>query len=189
MTDIPTVGTAAGFQPTPPATLQSALINSATAISPGYTSSLPGILIEDILDTDVFALTLIDQAKVELGNSLTPYGANDFLLTQLGNQAVVSLQGATNASVYVVFSGTPGFVIVAAFTVSDGTYQYVVQHGGIIGSGGSSSPLFWVATQSGSWAVPSGTVTQTVTSIPPGITCTCSRASGRVAAAVLLSRE
>ena len=173
MTDIPTVVTAAGLQPTPPATLQQALVAGVTAISPGYTANLPGILIEDISSTDVLALTLIDQAKVETVNSLTPYGANDFLLTQLGNQAGVSLQGETNTSVYVVFSGTPGFVIVAGFTVSDGAYQYVVQSGGIIGSGGSSQPLFCVATQTGSWAIPSGTVTQTVTSVPSGITCTC----------------
>lgn len=172
MTDIPTVVTAAGLQPTPPATLQQAIIDGVTPTNPDYTSNLPGSLIEDILDTNVLALSLIDQAKVELVNSLTPYGANDFLLTQLGNQAGVSLQGATNTSVYVVFEGTPGFVIVTGFTVSDGTYQYVVQDGGIIGTSGYSQPLYAVATQSGSWAVPSGTVTQTVTSVPTGISCT-----------------
>lgn len=168
--DIPTVVTSAGLQPTPPATLQQAIINGVTGTNPDYTANLPASLIEDIVDTDVGAVTLIDQAKVELVNSLTPYGSNDFLLIQLGNQAGIYQASATNTSVYVVFQGTPNFVIVQGFVVTDGTYQYVVQSGGIIAESGYSAALFCVATQTGSWPVPSGTVTQRVTSVPTGIT-------------------
>jgi len=170
MVDIPTIVTAAGLQPTPPATLQLLLIGGVQATNPDYTANLPGILIEDISSTDVGALVLIDQAKVETVNSLTPYGANDWLLIQLGNMAGIEQADATNTSIFVVFTGTPGFTIVDGFVVSDGTYQYVVQDGGIIGVGGSTVPLFCIATQEGSWAVPSGTVTQLVTAVPALIT-------------------
>jgi hypothetical protein len=170
--NIPTVVTAAGLQPTPPATLQLLLIQGVAATNLDYTTNLPGILIEDISSTEVAGLSLIDQAKVELVNSLDPYSANDWLLIQLGNMAGISQAPATNTSVYVVFSGTPGFVVVKGFVVSDGVYQYVVQDGGIIGTGGASLPLYCVATQTGSWAVPSGTVTQAATAVPAGITCT-----------------
>lgn len=168
--EIPTVIGSAGLQPTPPATLRQAIIAGVTSTNPDYTANLPGILIEDVLDTQIAGLSLIDQAKVELVNSLTPYGANDFLLIQLGNQAGVYQAPQTNTSVYVVFQGAPGFVIVQGFVVSDGVYQYVVQApGGIIGQSGYSLPLFALATQEGSWPVPSGSVTQTVTSVPTQI--------------------
>ena len=168
--DIPTVVTAAGLQPTPPAQLQQAIIAGVTPTNPDYTATLPASLIEDTLDTEIAGAVLIDQAKVETVNSLTPYGANDFLLIQLGNQAGIEQAGATNTSVYVVFSGTPGFVIVQGFIVGDGTYQYVVQEpGGIIGASGTSQPLLAIATQAGSWAVPSGSVTQPSTSVPTNI--------------------
>jgi hypothetical protein len=170
--DLPVVITAAGAQPTPPATIQLTIITGVTSTNPDYTANLPGSLIEDVLDTEVFGISLIDQARVETINSLTPYGANDFLLIQLGNMAGISQAGQTNTSVYCVFSGSPNFVIVQGFVVSDGPYQYTVQDGGIIGTGGSSLPLFCVATQTGSWPVPSGTVTETLTSVPTGITCT-----------------
>jgi hypothetical protein len=77
---------------------------------------------------------------------------------------------ASNTSVYVVFTGTVGFVISAGFVVSDGVYQYTIQDGGIIGSGGSSAQLFAVATTSGTWAVPINTVTFIVTSFPFSVT-------------------
>ena len=170
MADIPTIVTAAGLQPTPPATLQAALIAGVTATNPDYTANLPAIMIEDISSTDVLALTTIDQAKVETVNSLTPYGANDFLLIQLGNMAGITQAPATNSSVYCVFTGTVGFLVVEGFVVTDGTYQYVVQDGGIVGTSGSTDPLYCLAVQSGSWPIPSGVVTQLVTAVPTGIT-------------------
>src|ERR1700674_533011 len=73
-----------GLQPQQPADLLAQLLAAVAATNPGYTANLPGSLVEDISSTDVAAIALIDQAKVELVNSLTPLAANNFLLTQLG---------------------------------------------------------------------------------------------------------
>lgn len=167
---VPLVMTEAGPQPTPPAQLLAQLLALVASTNPGYTANLPGSLIEDISSTDVGALTLIDQARVDLVESLTPLGANAYLLNQLGQIYGVEQGAASNTSVFVQFSGTIGLVIAVGFTVSDGTYQYTVQDGGVIGSGGVSAPLFCLAVQSGSWAVPANTVTQLITSVPTGIT-------------------
>jgi hypothetical protein len=164
------VVTAAGAQPTPPAALLAQLLALVAATNPGYTANLPGSLIEDISSTDVGALTLIDASAVDTINSLNPFGANLFLLYQLGEKIYGVQQGqSTNTSVYCVFSGSVGFPIAVGFTVSDGLHQYTVQDGGIIGSGGSSAPLFCLATVAGSWAVPASTVTQLITSVPDTI--------------------
>lgn len=163
---LPTVITAAGLQPESPASLRTRLINGVAATNPGYTANLPGSLIEDISSTDVAALAICDSARVELVNSLTPYGANEFLLIQLGQVYGVMQGQGSNTTVFVVFSGPPGFVINKGFTVTDGTYQYVVQDGGIIGSGGTTAPLFCLASISGIWPVAANTVNQLITSIP-----------------------
>lgn len=173
-TTIPVVLTSAGRVNTPPATLNAELVANATSLSPGLTV-LPAGLIEDISSTDTGALVVIDQAVTETLDSITPYGANAYLLTELGQ--IYLGQGstaapATNTSVYVVFSGTVGFVISPGFTVSDGTYQYTVIDGGVVASGGASDPIFTQATQAGSWAVPSGAVTTLTTSVPSGVTLT-----------------
>jgi hypothetical protein len=170
----PVVVTAAGLQPTSPVALRQALLNAVAATNPGYTANLPGSLIEDIASTDVAAIALADAARVELVNSLTPYGANDFLLRQLGNIYGVPLGRDSTTSVLVVFSGSVGFVISAGFTVSDGTYQYVVQTGGVVGTTGVSGEIYALATTQGSWAVPADTVTQLITSVPESVTLTVS---------------
>ena len=164
--------TAAGAQQTPPLTLWANLITLVASVNPGYTV-LPGGLIEDLASTATYAIALIDSAAVETINSLTPFAANPYILNELG--AIYGVQhGVTaNTSVYVVFSGTPGIQIPLGFLVTDGNYQYQVQDGGAIGSGGQSPPLFCVATQSGSWAVPAGTVNGFVSSKPPGVVLTC----------------
>lgn len=162
---------ATGAVPTPPATIQTNLINYLSATNSGYTI-LPGLLIEDILSTSVAAVALCDQAAIETINSLTPDTANPWLLAKLGALYGVAPDQTTNTSVFVVFSGTVGFVIEPGFTVTDSTNQYVVQEGGVIGTGGSSLPLFAVATQSGTFPVPSNTVTGLITSVPGGITLT-----------------
>lgn len=174
---LPTVVTAAGLQPTAPATIRANLEAAIAASNPGYTADLPGSLIEDILSTDVAAVAECDSARVELVNSLTPFGANLFLLNQLGAIYGVIPGQATNTSVFVVFSGTVGFVVPPGFTVSDGTHQYIVQDGGIVATGGATSPLFCVATVAGSWGVPVGTVTTLVTSVPGAVALTCSNPS------------
>lgn len=163
---LPTILTTAGLQPQSPASLLAQLIALVLQTNPGYTATLPASLIEDVSSTDVGGVTLIDQARVETVNSLTPYGANAFILSQLGQMLGVEIGVASNTSVFVVFTGPPGFVIAQGFTVSDGTNQYVLQDGGVIGSGGTSLPLFAVATQPGSFVVPAGTVTNLVTSVP-----------------------
>jgi len=169
---IPVVLSAAGRQTQTPAALNAQLIALVTAMSPGYTANLPGIMIEDISSTDTGALVTCDQAVTDLINSISPYAANLFILIQLGNVYGIGMDPATTTSVYVVFTGTVGFVIPIGFTVSDGTYQYTIQDGGIIGAGGTSPQLFCLATVAGTWAVPIGTVTQLITGVPTGITLT-----------------
>ncbi|MHB8914729.1 MAG: baseplate J/gp47 family protein [Thiobacillus sp.] len=162
--------------PTSPTTLLSDLITSVSATNPDYTANLPGLLIEDVSSTQVAGMAQIDQARVDAVNSVTPYGANPFVLAQLGAQAGIPQGTPTNTSVYVTFTGLAGFVISAGFTVSDGSYQYIIQDGGIIQTGGTSQPLYAIASQSGTWAVPAGTVTQLITSVPTGYTLTCTNA-------------
>ena len=163
--------TSAGAQPTSPVQIWSNLIQLVAANNPGYTV-LPGGLIEDLASTATYAIALCDSAAVETINSLTPFGANPYLLTELGNIYGVPQGVTANTSVYVVFTGTIGFQIPPGFLVSDGTYQYQVQDGGVIQSSGVSIPLFCVATQSGSWAVAANTVQTIISSVPTSITLT-----------------
>lgn len=160
--------TTAGPIAAPPVTLHQALINGVAATNPGYTANLPGSLIEDISSTDVGALVTMDQARVDAINSVTPYGANAFILAQLGAQFGIPQGTSANASVEVVFSGAgaEGYVFPPGFTVGDGTVQYVLQDGGVIESSGFSQSLFAVATTSGTFAIPANTVNQIKTSIP-----------------------
>lgn len=172
---VPIVITSAGAQPQTPASLLAQLLALATAQAPGLTADLPGSLIEDISSTDVGALTLIDAAWVELLNSFSPLTANPFILSQLGPVYGVTPGQASNTSVYVVFTSTAnvaGQQIPVGYTVSDGTYQYVVQDGGVTGADFMSLPLFCLANTTGAWAVPSGTVTQLVTQPPTGFPLT-----------------
>lgn len=170
--DFPIVITSSGLQPQAPSALQQQLLTTVSATNPGYTANLPGSLIEDISSTDVAAIALCDQAKVELVNSLTATGANEFLLNQLGQQAGIPMGVPTNTAVNVVFSGTVGYVIPNGFLVGDGSHTYQVQGGGVVGTGGSSTPLTAIALTSGSWSVPAGTVTQKITSVPGSVTLT-----------------
>lgn len=164
--------TAAGAQQTPPATLFANLITMVAAISPDYTI-LPGGLTEDMASTATYAVALCDAAAVEAINSLTPFGANPYTLVELGNIYGIPQGTVSNTSVYVVFTGTVGFQIPVGFLVSDGTYQYQVQDGGVIETGGSSAPLYCVATISGSWAVGANTVTALVSSVQTPIELSC----------------
>ena len=165
--------TTAGAVPSTPAQLNAELVSAATALSPGLTTTLPASLIEDLSSTGTGALIVQDQAYVDLINSVSPLTANPFILNQLGAVYGVQQGVGSNTSVYVTFAGTPGFVINIGFVVSDGTYQYTVQDGGIISSSGSSAALYCLAIASGSWAVPIGSVTQIITSVPSTINLTC----------------
>jgi hypothetical protein len=161
-----------GLQPAAPADLRATLVSLVAAIVPDYTANLPGSLIEDVASTDTFALVESDSFLVDLVNSVTPYGANAFLLNQLGILYGVDHQPVTNTSVYVVFSGPPGYVIAAGFVVGDGTYQYVCQTGGICGIDGTTLPIYALATASGAWEVLPNTVVQMMTSVPVNIPLT-----------------
>jgi hypothetical protein len=100
---------------------------------------------------------------------VTPYGANAFLLNQLGILYGVDHQPITNTAVYVVFSGPPGYVVNQGFVVGDGTYQYVCQTGGICGIDGNTLPIFALATVTGAWEVLPNTVVEMLTSVPVNI--------------------
>jgi Ubiquitin-activating enzyme E1 FCCH domain len=166
MAVVPLIMTAQGLQPAAPIDLRNKLITLVAGANPDYTANLPGSLIEDISSTDVYALVESDSFLVDLVNSVTPYGANAFLLSQLGVLYGIDQQPITNTSVYVVFSGTPGYIIPQGFVVGDGTYQYVCQDGGICGTDGNSLPIFALATQGGAWPVQVNTVVQLITSVP-----------------------
>lgn len=164
--------TAAGPVSTPPATLYAALVNGVAATNPGYTANLPASLVSDIAETDVGALVTIDQARVECINSVTPYGANAFILSQLGTQFGIPQGVGANGTVDVVFSGPAGYVFQPGFTVSDGANQYALVDGGVIQTGGTSPQLTAVATTSGTFAIPANTVNQLVTSVPSAYSVT-----------------
>lgn len=170
---LPTVIDSSGVVATSPTDLQTSLITLVSASQPSYTANLPGSLIEDISSTDVGALTLIENAKVDTINSVTPLGCNAFILTQLGAIYGVAQGIESNTSVYVTFYGTPGYIIPQGFTVSDGTYTYVAQEATTIESTGVSSSVYCVSPTSGTWAVPEGSVTTIATSVPSGYTVTC----------------
>jgi Ubiquitin-activating enzyme E1 FCCH domain len=171
MTELPLIMGPAGLVPTPPATLRQQLVTRVNSTNPGFTDNLPGSLVEDIVSTDVGALIIANQFLVDLINSVSPYGANPFLLKQLGTDIYgIQLGQSTNTSVDLIFIGTPGFIIIPGFIVTDGTYQYVCIDGGIVGSNGQSLLIHAVATQSGTWPVPATTVNGFVTSVPATIT-------------------
>lgn len=161
-----------GAVTTSPATLRQNLVAAVAATNPDYTANLPGSLIEDVASTDVGAMTTIDQARVDAINSVTPYGANAFVLAQLGQQFGIPQGQPANGSVYVVFTGPPGYVLSPGFLVSDGSNQYALQDGGVIGSSGQSPQLFAVATNPGTFAIPANTVNQLATSVPSAYTVT-----------------
>lgn len=177
MSDIPVVVTQAGAIPTPPADLLAKLLTNVAARVPGYTANLPPGLITDLAGTATGAVALLDSAMVDAINSVTPYGVNVPLLLQLGNIYGIPQGKGSNTSVYLTFIGPPGFVIPKGFTVSDGNHQYVIQTNTVIPTGGQTNPTYALANQSGTWAVPAGSVTQIITSVPADIELTCTNTS------------
>jgi len=155
-----------------PADIRSDLLQLVAADNPGYTV-LPAGLIEDLSSTAIGGIQMIDQAFVTFINSIAPSTANAYILALLG--AIYGpIQGqVTNTSVDVQFSSPDlGFAIGTGFVISDGTNQYALAEGAIIGSSGTSDIVTAIAVQSGSWAVPAGSVNQLVTAISPSITVT-----------------
>lgn len=176
---MPTI-TSSGAVAATPDQLNAELLAGAVARAPGLTADLPGSLIEDMSSTATGALIVQEAASVDLINSISPLTANEFILKQLGMVYGVMPGLGSNTSVFVTFSGSPGLVVNAGFIVSDGTHQYVTQDPAIIsgpGPIGSSAATFCVAVDSGTWAIPPGTVTQTISSVPEGFTLTCTNAA------------
>ncbi|HFU7435367.1 TPA: baseplate J-like family protein, partial [Escherichia coli] len=87
MSDLPVSYTSAGPVPLTPEELRAQLVSQAIALSPGLTTDLPGSLIEDVASTDVGALIVCDQARVDLINSVGPLKANLAMLELLAQQA------------------------------------------------------------------------------------------------------
>jgi len=174
MSDLSVSYDAAGPVPKTSEELRADLVSRATELSPGITTDLPGSLIEDIVSTDVGALIIADQIRVDLINSVGPLKANMYMLNLLAQQSGVSEQKTEGSTtVPVVFDGPAGFVVPQGFLVGDGTYTYQVADATIILSSGVSEMVTAIATNTGSWAVPAGTVNQIQTSLPSEITLTC----------------
>lgn len=174
MSDLSVSYDAAGPVPKTAEELRSELVSRATELSPGITTDLPGSLIEDIVSTDVGALLICDQARVDLINSVGPLKANLSMLNLLAQQSGVAAQKTEGSTtVPVTFSGPAGFPVPQGFLVGDGTYTYQVSDATIISASGISSSVTCVATNTGSWAVLAGSVNQILTSLPSDITLTC----------------
>lgn len=175
MSDLSVSYTAAGPVPQTAEELRAQLVAQATALSPGITTDLPGSLIEDIVGTDVGSLIICDQMRVDLINSVGPLKANMFMLNLLAQQSGVSAQKTDGSTtVPVSFTGPAGFPVPQGFLVGDGTYTYQVSDATIIPASGVSSVVTCVATNTGSWAVPAGSVNQILSSLPSDITLSCS---------------
>lgn len=172
-TSLPLIMTAQGPQATSADALRAAVINSASELSPGYTV-LPAGLIEDLSSTCIAAVDLMDKARVDAVNSVTPYGANEFILAQLAQTFGFTQGTPTNASVYLLFTGDAGYVLPVGFTVSDGTYSYVLVDGGVIQSNGVSGLLYAICTVNAQFSIPAATVTQIKSSVPTPYTLTVS---------------
>jgi hypothetical protein len=167
---LPNVMTPLGLQPQTPAQLNNQIYTVALSLSPGLTV-LPGTLVADMGGTATGAAVVMEYMRVDVVNSISPLLANPFLLYQLGAVYGVQQGQGSNASVYVVFTGSSaGFVIPIGFTVSDGSNNYTIQDGGIIGSSLQSPPLFALCTNSNQFAIPAGSVTTIRTSVPGGYT-------------------
>ncbi|MDT7494697.1 baseplate J/gp47 family protein [Citrobacter koseri] len=173
MSDLPISYDISGPVPKTTDELRQLVIDTATALSPGITTDLPGSLVEDMVSTSVGALVVCDQARVDLINSCSPYAANVHLLAQLGGMYGVQKGQGTNTSVYEVFSGPPGFAIPKGFMVGDGSYTYAVQRDTMIPESGQTEPVYCLATTEGTWAVPAGSVNQIKTSVPDSYNLTC----------------
>jgi hypothetical protein len=170
MAQLPIVMGPQGPIPQTPAALRQQLISLVSSKNPGYTANLPASMIEDISSTDVGAIIISNQFMIDLINSVTPYGANQFILNQLGIEIYgIQPESATNTAVDLIFFGVPGFIIIPGFVVSDQVYQYICTDGGVINTNGQSLPIHAVATLSGTWPVPAGSVNTVVTSVPPNI--------------------
>lgn len=163
--------TPSGLVPRDPAEIQADIITRVTRARPGYTASIPGSMVDDILGTEVAAVTLMEQARAETINSLTSPTAQPYILNRIGTQLGVQPGTVTNGSVDVVaVNSTPGFVFNKGFIISDGNKQYVLTTPTAVKPDGTTDPMNFVCQTSGTFAIPAGTVKILVTGLPDGIT-------------------
>lgn len=156
--------TEAGATPTDVTTIRDTLDADITQTNPGYTSNLPGTLVEDLLSTVTAGVAACDQARVESINSVSAIAVNESMLDQLAAAKGFTRSSLVNTRAYVSMSGAVGTIIDAGFEVSDGTYTYATTSSVVISSTGTTSSLVLVvATQSGSWIPAAGSITTVVT--------------------------
>lgn len=173
MSDLPIIIGEAGPQTTDPTVIYDTFTQKVANIVPGYTVTLPAGLITDMASTATAALAVLDQARVDIINSVSPYGVNEPLLEELSYIYGTVKGEETNVSVPVIFTGTPGLPISRGFLVGDGNHSYMVTRSFIIPSSGQSAAQLCVTQESGSWAVPAGTVTQLISSVPSQYSLSC----------------
>lgn len=168
-----------GVETTPPAELYRLLLENVASKVPGYTGDLPASLIGDMASTAQASISLIDQARVDTINSVSPYGANLQLLDELSEIYGTTRTPKTNVSVFVSFTGSPGYEIQRGFRVGDNGHTYLATESVVIPVAragqqfGTSEPVLCVAQEDGDWAVPVGTVNQLQTSVPEEYTVMC----------------
>ncbi|MBR8264982.1 baseplate J/gp47 family protein [Burkholderia cenocepacia] len=163
--------TASGLVPRDPADIQADIVARVSKARPGYTANVPGSMVDDIIGTDVAAVTLMEQARVDTINSLTSPTAQPYILNQMAIQLGIQPGTTTNGSVDVVASNsTPGFVFNKGFIVSDGSKQYVLTTPTAVRQDGTTGLMNFVCQTAGTFAIPAGTVTIPVTPLPNGIT-------------------
>lgn len=177
--DLPVVIGSAGAQPQDPTVIRTQIRDAAVANSPGITTDLPGILIEDILSTQVPGVSVCDNARVELINSLDPGKANEALLIGLGSVNGIHKDQPSNTTVPVQFSAAQvGYVVPQGLLVGDGSNNvFQLNEDTVIGGGGTSAVVTAIAIQPGAFGVPSGTVNRIRSSVPPNINLTVTNPS------------
>lgn len=185
---IPLILSKAGRLPRDPADIRATLVAGVEATNAGYTANLDLSLIEDIVSTDVFAISQLDQTVTDLINSVSPYAANDAILNQLGAQAGIAIGTPNNASVMVTFTGLAGYIVPKGFTVGDGGYQYATESGGVCDSAGHVT-LKCVALVNGTWSIPANTVLNLITSVPAGVALNCNNLAAGVPTTTAESTE
>lgn len=160
---LPVIMTSSGAVPTDVTTIRDTLDASITLASPGYTSRLPGTLVEDLLSTDTASVAACDQARVDAINSIPATTVNEYLLTQLGACKGILQNESLNTRAYVQFTGPPGVLIPKGFQVSDGVHIYSVATTTVISSTGSATSLSMVVAQdSGVWDIAIGSINQVI---------------------------
>lgn len=157
--------TQAGVSPTSPQAIRDQIQAKIENEVPDYTANLPGTLIEDMLSTCGGSLVFINQAQVDLINSIAPSTANEALLDQLGMVYGISRKSGTNGSAYVIFTGTPGFIIPRGFIVSDGIHRFSVQEDTVVAQNGSSGQVYVLAQDSDTFDMPANTITKIESSV------------------------